>query len=159
LYFTETEEKSYNFKNLLTSINISLPRNDVEITKKQEAYPTIEFNEIYVNNPISGRNIWISSDSLKGDYVSDKRVLLDRSFTYMNNRKFDLFNIGERIILRNIIYKVSVEVKIVALLSEDAVLLDKDIGHMRFHIIKRRWRTKKRKPKTDTGGLVLCAKC
>ena len=41
------------------------------------------------------------------------------------------------------------EVKVRAKLGPGLILLDRDIGEMRFHILLRRWRKKKRRPESQ----------
>ena len=134
----------YSFNLLHKKQNLSLPRNDVKITTKQETSPNYFYRQFSVNSEIYKDNLWISSDSLQGDFVAENRVLLDRSYTNSIS-KFEKLHKGERLILRNLIYRVSVEVKVKAKLGPGLLLLDRDIGNMPFHILLRRWRKTKRK--------------
>lgn len=127
-------------------MNQSLPRRDVHISHHRSDSPSYKFREYELTNIVKARNLWISGDSLRGDFVSEGRVLLDRGFTNDALSRLGLLNPGERIVLRSFIWRVSVEVRVVTVLSAKTLLLDRDIGHMRFHALKRRWRAQQRAP-------------
>jgi hypothetical protein len=155
LYFTEPDLKVYDFRQLLSTKNLSFPRNDVSYKNKQEVSPNYWYRQYKVNQNIYEDNLWISSDSLSGDFIVENRILMDRNYTNDKSKLVNL-NKGERLILRNIIYQISVEVKVKAILGPSALLMDRDIGEMRFHILKRRWRKVKRKAEKKGMKILFC---